>query len=65
MKYDITKSVRPKMPKPGKGLEVVQLLLSQASKTMHEPLVPMVFPSLVYTKGTVLFVYKGHICGKN
>ena len=46
MKYDIAKHTRPKMPKPGKGLEVVQLLLSQASKSMHEPLAPMVFPSL-------------------
>ena len=32
--------------KPGKGLEVVQLLLSQACKIKHEPLAPMVFPSL-------------------
>ena len=46
MKYDITKSVRPKMPKPGKGLEVVKHLQSQVSKAMHEPLAPMVFPSL-------------------
>ena len=46
MKYDITKTVRPKMPKPGKGLEIVKLLQSQVSKSMHEPLAPMVFPSL-------------------
>jgi hypothetical protein len=46
MKYDITKPVRPKMPKPGKGLEVVKLLQSQASESMHEPLAPMLFPSL-------------------
>ena len=46
MKYDIAKHTRPKMPKPGKGLEVVQLLLSQASKDMYEPLVPMFFPVL-------------------
>ena len=42
MKYDITKTKRPKMPKLGK----VKLLLSQTSKDMHEPLVPMLFPSL-------------------
>ena len=46
MKYDITKLVRPKMPKPGKGLEIVKLLQSQVSKSMHEPLAPMIFPSL-------------------
>ena len=46
MKYDITKPVRPKMPKPGKGLEIVKLLQSQVSKSMHEPLVPMIYPSL-------------------
>ena len=46
MKYDITKTKRPKMPKLGKGLETVNLLLSQVSKIMHEPLAPTVFPSL-------------------
>ena len=46
MKYDITKTKRPKMPKLGKGFEAVNLLLSQVSKIMHEPLVPMLFPSL-------------------
>jgi hypothetical protein len=34
------------MPKPTKVTEIVKLLLSQASKDMHEPLVPMFFPSL-------------------
>ena len=34
------------MPNLGKGTEIVKLLLSQASKDMHEPLVPMLFPSL-------------------
>ena len=46
MKYDITKPVRPKMPRLGKGLEVLNLILSQASKPMREPLAPMVFASL-------------------
>ena len=46
MKYDITKLGRPMMPKPGKGLEIVKLLHSQVSKSMHEPLTPMLFPSL-------------------
>jgi len=46
MKYDITKPTAPKMPNLGRGTECIRLLLSQASKDMHEPLVPMLFPSL-------------------
>ena len=46
MKYDITKNKAPEMPTLGKGTECIKLLLSQASKDMHEPLVPMLFPSL-------------------
>ena len=46
MKYDITKQTAPKMPNLGKGTECIRLLISQASKDMHEPLVPMLFPPL-------------------
>lgn len=46
MKYDISKNVSPTMPKLGKGLEPIKILLSQASKDMHEALVPMFFPAL-------------------
>ena len=46
MKYDITKPTAPQMPALGKGTECIKLLLSQASKDMHEPLVPMLFPIL-------------------
>ena len=46
MKYDISKTTAPAMPALGKGTECVKLLLSQASKVMHEPLVPMFFPVL-------------------
>ena len=46
MRYDITKPTAPKMPTLGKGTECIKLLLSQASKDMHEPLVPMLFPPL-------------------
>ena len=46
MKYDITKQTAPKMPSLGRGTECIKLLISQASKDMHEPLVPMLFPSL-------------------
>ena len=46
MKYDITKHTAPKMPTLGNGTECIRLLLSQASKDMYEPLVPMFFPVL-------------------
>ena len=46
MIYDITKPTPPEMPTLGKGLETQRLLLSQTSKDMHEPLVPMLFPVL-------------------
>ena len=38
-------SITPAMPKPTKGTEIVKLLLSQASKDMREPLLPMVMPA--------------------
>lgn len=34
------------MPRLGKGTECIKLLLTQISKDMHEPLVPMLFPLL-------------------
>ncbi len=34
------------MPRLGKGTECVKILLSQVSKDMHEPLIPMLFPIL-------------------
>jgi hypothetical protein len=46
MSYDITKPTAPKMPALGKGTECIKILLSQTSKDMHEPLVPMLFPIL-------------------
>ena len=46
MKYDISKSTVPAMPNLGKGTECIKLLLTQASKDMHAPLVPMFFSSL-------------------
>ena len=46
MSYDITKPTAPKMPTLGKGTECIKILLSQTSKDMHEPLVPMLFPVL-------------------
>ena len=46
MKYNITEPTAPAMPKLGKGTECIQILLSQASPDMREPLVPMFFPVL-------------------
>ena len=47
MLYDITKSTAPQMPNlNSKGLEAIKLLLSQTSKDMHAPLLPMLFPVL-------------------
>ena len=67
MNYDITLKTPPPMPVLGKGTEIVKLLLSQASKDMHEPLVPMLFPILgAHVKG-VEFQYPDHtwkeMCG--
>ena len=46
MRYDISKQTAPAIPTLGKGTECIKLLLSQASKNMHEPFVPMFFPVL-------------------
>ena len=46
MKYGIIKPSAPQMPTLGKGTECIKILLSQASKDMREPLVPMLFPPL-------------------
>ena len=46
MRYDISKHKAPEMPNLGKGTECIKLLLSQASKDMYEPLVPMFVPVL-------------------
>ena len=55
MKYDITKKSAPAMPNLGKGTECIKLLLSQTSKDMHEPLVPMLFPVLLANSAVVKF----------
>jgi hypothetical protein len=57
MKYEISKATAPAMPNLGKGTEIVKLLLSQASKDMYEPLVPMLFPSLAAHLSDVEFMY--------
>ena len=46
MIYDITKPSTPKMPELARGTECIKILLSQVSKDMHKPFVPMFFPVL-------------------
>ena len=46
MNYDITKTIAPAMPSLGKGTECIKILLSQVSKDVREPIVPMLFPIL-------------------
>ena len=44
MIYEISKATAPAMPNLGKGTTCIKFLLTQASKDMYEPLVPMFFP---------------------
>lgn len=46
MNYNITLSTAPTMPRLGNGTELLKLLLTQVSKDMRQPLVPMIFPVL-------------------
>ena len=57
MRYDISTTSAPKMPNLGNGTECIKILLSQASKDMHEPLVPMLFPVLGAHVSGVEFQY--------
>ena len=46
MKYNISKTTPPAMPRLGSGTECIALLLSQVSKDMQQSITPMLFPSL-------------------
>ena len=59
MTYNIFDCTAPAMPKPSKGTEIVKLLLSQASKEMREPLLPMKIPALLAHLSDVEFLYSG------
>lgn len=67
MIYDITKPIAPAMPKLGKGLAIVKLLLSQVSKDMQEILAPLLFDSLASHISGTAFMYPDltwkEICG--
>ncbi len=47
----------PKMPSLGNGTECIKLLLTQVSKDMHEPIVPMLFPILGAQMSEAKFQY--------
>ena len=68
MKYNISKANAPAMPNLGKGTECIKLLLSQASKDMYEPLVPMFFPVLGAHISGAEFMYSDNkyyeLCGQ-
>ena len=68
MSYSIFSSAAPAMPKPTKGTEIVKLLLSQASKDMREPLLPMVMPAFVAHLSDVELMYSDNkyheLCGQ-
>lgn len=55
------------MPYLGKGTECIKLLISQASKDMREPLVPMLFPPLGAHVSGAQFMYPDYswkeVCG--
>ena len=57
MNYNIFSNVAPAMPRPSKGTEICKLLLSQVSKDMREPLVPMTIPALAAHLAGVEFMY--------
>lgn len=57
MIYDITKPIAPAMPKLGKDLAIVKLLLSQVSKDMQEPLAPLLLDSLASNISGTEFMY--------
>lgn len=67
MIYDITKPIAPTMPKLGKDLAIVKLLLSQVSKDMQEILAPLLFDSLASHISGTAFMYPDltwkEICG--
>ena len=57
MDYNIFEKAAPKMPRCSRGTEFCKLLLSQASKDMREPLVPMAIPALAAHLTEVEFLY--------
>ena len=46
MNYESCSSKAPAMPRTGKGTQFVKFILSQASKDMRDPLIPMAIPAV-------------------
>ena len=67
MIYDITLPIAPAMPKIGKGMEILKLLLPQLSKDMQESIAPLLFDSLASHISEAEFMYPDltwkEICG--
>lgn len=68
MNYNIFDRTAPAMPTPAKGTEIVKLLLSQVSKDIQEPLLPMTLPALAAHVADVEFMYSDRkyyeLCGQ-
>ena len=68
MNYNIFDRTAPAMPKPSKGTEIVKLLLSQVSKDIREPLLPMTIPALAAHVADAEFMYSDNkyyeLCGQ-
>jgi len=68
MSYNIFGNIAPAMPRASKGTNFCKLLLSQASREMREPLVPMAFPALAAHLTGVEFMYSDNkyyeLCGQ-
>lgn len=57
MKYDISKTTPPAMPRLGHDTECIALLLSQVSKDMQQPIAPMLFSPLGAHLSGAQFMY--------
>ena len=65
IKYDITATSSPMMPKLGRGTECIRLLISQISPDMREVIVPMLFPALGAYISETEFMYPDHTWKKH
>ncbi len=61
MNYNVLKSASPALPSLGKGTECISLLLTQVSKDMRTPTVPMLFPILGAHMNGAEFMYPDQI----
>ena len=68
MTYDIFSTTAPTMLNTGRGTHFIKFILSQASREMREPLVPMVIPALATHLHEVSLMYSDNkyydICGQ-